>query len=438
MLRLKLSSNEQAASEQKLANASAVSNSNDLSKEIGLSENISELKGDSQCQNEEINIKTESGPKLSLSLSQPKPPKIKVRTQKNIVEGYDSEAPDREEDPLIEDTIILRVMPDSGLEYLNKACETNDFNGISIKFEDSRRAIITIDKIMYAAQLVDLPTITEVHKTFDRKNIYKSSEICQMLLVTKKIGSEAELVSALSTDPQVLQHQHGLTPPLHNVRNRRFHKRLSNRVIETLEAKVEELFRKDAEADEVHYELLPASTVAFQQQLAASTMVASSPSTVQDSEDEGMDDMDNVLGAELEKVMEEDKLGGENTENSEDDDDDDEDEDLDEDQHDVRQQNKLLHEEIRELEATIESKQRDANNTVNQIIKGRLIDVVSRMKKELDMKQGLLKDAEEKDAELTQAKMGDGNGKAHHEEDAEADEDEDDDDADDDELDSLF
>ncbi|PRT56423.1 Transcription initiation factor TFIID subunit 7 [Wickerhamiella sorbophila] len=336
--------------------------------------------------------------KLSLSLGAQAAPKIKVKTNKQTFEGYDSEAPDREEDPTLEEAIVLRMMPGPGLESLQKAAQTGDMSEINIKFEDTRRAIVSIHGDMYAAQLLDLPTVSEVQKTFDRKNIYKGLDVCQMLLVCKKISSPQELDTIQWQD---YQYQHGITPPLHNVRNRRFHKRLSNKVIETLEARVDELFRKDAEAEETHYELLPASAVATQQSLTAAMLGVTTPSSTLDEDEEDAED-DDDMAMELARALEEDNMGMEASEPSDASSDggsDASDDDLDEDQQDSKNQNKLLREEIRELQATIETKQRDADNTVNQIMKGRLVDRVGRMRKELEIKQGLLEDAEAKETE---------------------------------------
>lgn len=379
---------------------------------------------------------SDSSFKLSLSLGAKAAPKIKVKTNKQTFEGYDSEAPDREEDPTLEEAIVLRMLPGSGLEHLQKAAETGDMSNISVKFEDTRRAIVTVGDEMYAAQLVDLPTVAEVQKTFDRKNIYKGVDVCQMLLVCKKIASAEELDFIQWQD---YQYQHGVTPPLHNVRNRRFHKRLSNKVIESLEAKVDELFRKDAEAEESRYELVPASAVQTQQSLTAAMLGVSTPSSVMEEDEEDEEENDDDMAMELAKAFEEDNLGLEASEASDASSEggsDASDDDLDEEQQDSKNQNKLLREEIRELQATIETKQREADNTVNQIMKGRLIDRVGRMRKELEIKQGLLEDAEAKETERAAAAAETINGTPNAPQ-AE-DEDEDMEDDEDDDVESLF
>lgn len=46
-------------------------------------------------------------------------------------EGYDSEASDIEDDPLIEEGVILRVLPDVQTEFVKNCIESGDFSGLS-------------------------------------------------------------------------------------------------------------------------------------------------------------------------------------------------------------------------------------------------------------------------------------------------------------------
>lgn len=336
-----------------------------------------------------------AGIKLSLNIGG-KPahpgPRIRVKTR-TVPEGYDTEAPDREEDPVQEEAILLRMLPKEGLSKLKSKCEGNNFEGLSITFQDQRHALVKLDDEMYGAVLVDLPTVTEASKTFDRKNIYKSADICQMLLVTKKISKEE---AALKIEPPELPWPHGITPPLHYAKRRRFHQRLSNKVIESLEAKVEDLLKRDAEAKEVHTEILPASAIAAQEALSAAqqqrqpSLGDSTP--MQESESEEEDIM------ELEKELAE-GLGGDNENepepeqsDSESEDESDSDDEEDEEEKGTRLHMKQLHEEIRELESTIEQKQRAVGQVVNDIMRARHMDAVNRLIAELDKKRNLLKE----------------------------------------------
>ena len=70
-----------------------------------------------------------------------------------------------------------------------------------------------------------------------------------MLVVDEPIENESVINStALNVDDYVWPH--GMTPPLRHVRKRRFRKRISRRAIEVVEENVEELLKRDEEADE--------------------------------------------------------------------------------------------------------------------------------------------------------------------------------------------
>ncbi|KAI1461679.1 TAFII55 protein conserved region-domain-containing protein [Annulohypoxylon moriforme] len=184
-------------------------------------------------------------------------------------DGYDSEASDRETDPIRESAFIIRTLPDPSMEYLRKAIEEGtmgvpkqmggaDFN---VQFIDakSRRAVVTIDGNHYAAVLVQLPTITEATKTWDRKNMMKNSDISEMLLCFQKVKNEAE-AKTVQIPEMVLKNDykwpHGLTPPMHDAVHRRFRKTLSEKQWQNSTARVAKLLEDDAAAQEVHVEIL--------------------------------------------------------------------------------------------------------------------------------------------------------------------------------------
>ena len=176
-------------------------------------------------------------------------------------EGYDSEASDREEDPVIEQQFMIRMLPGEHCDYVRKAIEENRFDpkaperrlpDISLKFfeESSRRAVLTVMGQRFAAVLVDLPTITESMKTWDRKALLKSADICQMLLVFAPVSSDDQARTAplpLVVEPGN-KWPHGLTPPMHDCVKRRFAKTISRKEIEDKEAEVERLLEEDRKA----------------------------------------------------------------------------------------------------------------------------------------------------------------------------------------------
>ncbi|KAJ4295890.1 hypothetical protein N0V88_004592 [Collariella sp. IMI 366227] len=186
---------------------------------------------------------------------------------KPLGEGYDSEAEDREVDPVIEEQFLFRMMRSEHLDYLRKMVQEKKIGvpkaqggaDFSIKWlpeDDGRRAMVTVQGQHYAASLVDLPTITEGMKTWDKKAMVKSSDICQMLLVFAPVQNEEEAKTVPL--PKAVDHghrwPHGITPPMHDARNLRFRKRLSKLEIKNKEAEVERLLASDREARTIRTE----------------------------------------------------------------------------------------------------------------------------------------------------------------------------------------
>ncbi|KAH6954067.1 TAFII55 protein conserved region-domain-containing protein [Ilyonectria sp. MPI-CAGE-AT-0026] len=181
-------------------------------------------------------------------------------------DGYDSEASDREKDPSIEEQFVLRMMPGEHCDHVRWCMENGKMGvarsmggaDIQLKFfeADTRRGLLTVKGQSFAAVMVDLPTITEAMKTWDRKSFLKSADICQMLLVFQKVANEAEARQA-SLPSMIDTHfkwPHGLTPPMHDCVNRRFAKTISRKEIEDKEAEVERLLAEDAKAGSTRWE----------------------------------------------------------------------------------------------------------------------------------------------------------------------------------------
>jgi transcription initiation factor TFIID subunit 7 len=216
--------------------------------------------------------------KLRLSVTTPKTPRTPsiIRTKfkgkppkRPFGEGYDSEASDREEDPLIEEEFVLRMAPGEDCEYLRRMIEEKKIGigkkeggaDVQMKFlhPEGRRAVVTIQGRHYAATLVDLPCVIEGMKSWDKKGWYKAADICQMLYVFAQVPNEAaagtiELPKVV--DSSTFQYPHGITPPMHNARKRRFRKRLHRSAIEAVEDAVEKLLDADAHAESTRFEII--------------------------------------------------------------------------------------------------------------------------------------------------------------------------------------
>lgn len=180
---------------------------------------------------------------------------LRVKPSRVHGDGWDSEDPDREDDPLIEDGLILRMLPDANLDILRSAVESGDMSAISIFWKDKRRAIVKIHGEMYGAKLIDLPTVLDIHKTLDRKNIFKTIDVSQMLLVVKKLNTEKELMD-IHVDKEFGEtFPDGITPPM-NGSKYTFTKKYENRIIQNVEDEVEKLLKLDAEAESSTYEFI--------------------------------------------------------------------------------------------------------------------------------------------------------------------------------------
>src|SRR2546421_933567 len=214
--------------------------------------------------------------KLTLTTKSAPTPTLRIKHKGKVPKrlpgvGYDSELSDREADPTLLEAFILRMLPGDDCNYLRTAIENGTLGiprsqggaDISIRPLDrhGRRAVVTIRGVKYAAAMVDLPCIIEGMKSWDKKSWIKSADICQMLLVLKRIQSDDEAQTvALPPDvnPKTSQYAHGITPPMRWVRKRRFARTKRTQVsdIEAVERKVNKLLQEDAAALHVKHELI--------------------------------------------------------------------------------------------------------------------------------------------------------------------------------------
>lgn len=213
---------------------------------------------------------SKTGPKLSLSKKQsrPQPKLLDIRARGKVPPrpkgvGYDSEDSDTEKDPAIQQALILRMEAGPDADYLRSAITEGRIGPhpsqgdaeVSFKFieRNYRRAMIKIQGRCYAAALVDLPCVVESMKSFDKKGWWKVADIAQMLLVLGRCETEEQakmMPLPREVNKDTYQYAHGLTPPMHWVRKRRFRKRLNYNEVLNVEEEVNRLLQADKEWEE--------------------------------------------------------------------------------------------------------------------------------------------------------------------------------------------
>ncbi|ORY65830.1 TAFII55 protein conserved region-domain-containing protein [Pseudomassariella vexata] len=396
---------------------------------------------------QKIKMKTGSG-KTPTSAYTPTAPisSIKFRPKGEPVkhkagEAYDSEASDREEDPVRESVMILRAVPGPSTEYLHKVLEEGLIGvpkasggaDVGIQFIDGkeRRAMVTVNGIYYAAVLVDLPTITEAMKSWDRKSMMKNSDVTQMLLCFAEVKNEMEAKAiALPAMAQKteLKWPHGLTPPMHDAIHRRFRKVLSEKQLQSTSATVKKLLADDTAALETKAEYLYTEDE------------DDGGSDMGDEDAEGEDELDDYFGrqnsvdneemaideldleAEFEAADEDmaesetpatqletptpmtveaitpaaplnepsDDEGEEEEEDVSDDDEDDDEDELDEEELAKEAERREMHEELVALQSKLADQEKELQTMTNPILKQRILNNMKSVKQEISLKRAAL------------------------------------------------
>ncbi|CAF2491415.1 unnamed protein product [Rotaria sp. Silwood2] len=188
----------------------------------------------------------------------------------------------------LEQQFILRMPPGEYGTRLRELIESGDDKIRERLFFDlnpeRRHGRVKFDDTVFKATLYDLPCITETYKTFDRKTLYKIADLAQILVcrlpgdlsssdddddddeTMKRSNTNATTISDGGNEKKKkekdkekkFQWPHGLTPPLKNVRKRRFRKvaRQKTQDRDEMEQEVRRLFRADNEAIDVKWEVI--------------------------------------------------------------------------------------------------------------------------------------------------------------------------------------
>lgn len=84
----------------------------------------------------------------------------------------------------LESQFIMRL-PEEPAKALREVLKTgeNIKNRLTIQMDnDMRHGEVRFDHWLLHSKIVDLPTIVESLKTIDRKSVYKTADICQMMI----------------------------------------------------------------------------------------------------------------------------------------------------------------------------------------------------------------------------------------------------------------
>lgn len=168
----------------------------------------------------------------------------------------------------LESQFIMRL-PEEPAKALREALKTgeNFKNRLTIQVEnDMRHGEVRFDDWLLHSKIVDLPTIVESLKTIDRKSVYKTADICQMMICKDELDpsstEEESPAKNKKKDPFKVDKKflfpHGITPPTKNVRKRRFRKTLKKKSVDApeIEKEVKRLLRADNEAVSVTWEVI--------------------------------------------------------------------------------------------------------------------------------------------------------------------------------------
>lgn len=348
----------------------------------------------------------------------PAPRKYKKSTNKNK-HLYDE---DDDEEPIpIEEHLIFRCKNEklSSL-FRNIIKSKKDFpKSIKISWKDPRRGILTVDgeegegeeklldskKNSFSVKLVDLPCIIESQKTLDRKQFYKVCDISQMIVV----GEIEEIDFSAPVDTvgvEELMENSGITPPMKYCRTRRFRRRIHRRTFESIEREVARLIQEDSKAIKV--ETIFADLADIDDRMYEGGEDDERNDNEDGDEDEEEDDetvmgegesgkgLEDELAAELEKDLT--KVLESTQSSDEEEGEEDEEDNITDAIHEVEEieenerlipfldQQKLMKEEMFDLQEKIDEKSVQREKAINPLMKKRFDDIIVNLKSELELK----------------------------------------------------
>ncbi|CAI2356095.1 unnamed protein product [Caenorhabditis sp. 36 PRJEB53466] len=196
-----------------------------------------------------------------------------------------SRAKNQEDPEEWENHLILRVPSDVAARMTHAVHRTphSEELGICIN-EDNRNVQIRLGNQILPAKILDLPTISEIHKTTDNTTLYKVADVSQIIMCDgamspkkdKKLKEQVKMEGEEEPEagPSVMKpktarqiarerlkeyhYPHGITAPMKNAKKRRFRKKKEKKImaVEEIERELKKLLRSDLEAQSVRWEIV--------------------------------------------------------------------------------------------------------------------------------------------------------------------------------------
>ncbi|KAJ2827233.1 hypothetical protein FBU31_003221 [Coemansia sp. 'formosensis'] len=127
---------------------------------------------------------------------------------------------------------------------------------LQLSFCDKHNAIVTFDVPHYVMHLVDLPTITESHRTLDKRQMRITANICHMLLVEHLLTPDEDLALLPLARGLDVIHPDGLSPTLADMCRMRFCHHIPTTKIESIKREVLCLLEEDVQAVAIKLEAI--------------------------------------------------------------------------------------------------------------------------------------------------------------------------------------
>ena len=243
---------------------------------------------------------------------------------------------------------------------------------------------------------MDLPCIIESQKTLDHKHFVKVADICQMIRISRppppspSIPDPIAHFFAQNVPPEAYVENSGITPPLKHCRIRRFRKRVNKRTVESIEREVARLLREDARAIQVQSQLMDPTELEEYFSKQDEVMLPGAEDQAEELDDPRSESVLEEMDEDIEMENEFSKAFADMSSDEEDEEEDEEEEDelnmandaeeeYEDDFDELRpylEQQKMIREELRDLEEKIAEKTGQRDKSVNALIKVNKIHVV--------------------------------------------------------------